>query len=502
MKRERQVWIALLYSVLLFILTPLIHAHFSALKASATVYTESPIFNFILPHSLFNLHGFSHSLYYALSTASVVSFVLGLLPYQWACACTWLFLSVTTYFSPVNFKIPFSPLSLWPQLLGSMLAVNSVQSGGAVDMASLRDFDLDSLQRFTDISGLRTLSVIQGYSSLCAFLYQAIVQTSQKSPGLFCLVLAGLSLDIVGLYLKARHMLKRPFLSSRCVKLSMIAPLYYVICLSIGNLYLARYPSCTMKDEFSSTSVDYSGTEGNPLVFTRTLGRYETQIAMDIYLPRNLILQAIRGEARTPTFFCATRYNRRMILRWPISGLLSPWGQSSSDSTASIWTWALTQGLLRENIPVVVLDARGTGASTGGRPIDLDIPEIEDFQYAVEWIRQQFWSNGFVAGGGVSYDGLTSLKLAGFQREKRSIDALVTLFSPCECMDFVRNLFAVHPRIDLIQQNGLLCDSFVRDYGGLTRGFELHGNPIKHWLVSSQVLIPLHVKLGVSAKNG
>jgi len=57
---------------------------------------------------------------------------------------------------------------------------------------------------------------------------------------------------------------------------------------------------------------------------------------------------------------------------------------------------------------VVLVSARGSGASGGTREIIWSPDEVVDFGEVVDWIIQQEWSNGRVGGYGVSYDGNTA----------------------------------------------------------------------------------------------
>lgn len=54
----------------------------------------------------------------------------------------------------------------------------------------------------------------------------------------------------------------------------------------------------------------------------------------------------------------------------------------------------------------MTVDSRGTGASFGSRPIDFAPSEIHDLSGIHDWVKKQFWSNGKIAAGGFSYDGM------------------------------------------------------------------------------------------------
>jgi hypothetical protein len=98
------------------------------------------------------------------------------------------------------------------------------------------------------------------------------------------------------------------------------------------------------------------------------------KLAVDIYLPAN------NQTAKYPTVFVDTRYGRR--------------GEMSHRRVA----------FFRDRgYAMVCVDARGTGASFGVRPIELFSGEVDDMRELIGWIAAQPWSNGKVAITGVSY---------------------------------------------------------------------------------------------------
>ena len=61
---------------------------------------------------------------------------------------------------------------------------------------------------------------------------------------------------------------------------------------------------------------------------------------------------------------------------------------------------------------LVLVDARGSGASFGMRRFELAEDEVRDYGEVVDWIIEQPWSNGRVGAYGVSYAGNTAEMLA------------------------------------------------------------------------------------------
>jgi hypothetical protein len=61
---------------------------------------------------------------------------------------------------------------------------------------------------------------------------------------------------------------------------------------------------------------------------------------------------------------------------------------------------------------LVVVDARGSGASFGVRPYELTQEEVRDYGEIADWVVEQPWSNGRVGAWGVSCSGNTAEMLA------------------------------------------------------------------------------------------
>jgi hypothetical protein len=118
------------------------------------------------------------------------------------------------------------------------------------------------------------------------------------------------------------------------------------------------------------------------------------RIAVDVYLPDGLA----KGE-RIPAIIRATRYWRRWELWPPFS-----WFVDMQDFT-NLFT---SQGYA-----VVVVDARGSGASFGSRRHPWSPAETGDYREIIGWIAEQPWSDGKVGAQGISYDGTAAEFMAG-----------------------------------------------------------------------------------------
>ncbi len=89
---------------------------------------------------------------------------------------------------------------------------------------------------------------------------------------------------------------------------------------------------------------------------------------------------------------------------------------------------------------LVVVDARGTGASFGMRTGELGEREIKDYGELIGWIAAQPWSNGRVGVWGTSDEGQAAELIAGLgpARLQAHLVAVAALFSP---YDPYRELF-------------------------------------------------------------
>ena len=90
----------------------------------------------------------------------------------------------------------------------------------------------------------------------------------------------------------------------------------------------------------------------------------------------------------------------------------------------------------RAGFALVVVDARGTGASFGTRTGELSEREIADYGELIDWIAAQPWSNGRVGVYGGSYEGQAAELIAGLGNQH--LVAVAALFSP---YDPYRELF-------------------------------------------------------------
>jgi putative CocE/NonD family hydrolase len=171
------------------------------------------------------------------------------------------------------------------------------------------------------------------------------------------------------------------------------------------------------------------------------------KIAIDVWLPAGS-----ESGQKLPTILRSTRYWRSyqpgpMSPIFRVLGLIL--GQDFDDEGKD-WTGT--------GYALVTVDARGSGASSGQRPIEYSSDEIADLGEVVDWIVAQPWSNGQVGAYGVSYDGNTA-------------ELLTTLAHPA--------VKAVAPQYDdfdtqfhLLMPGGVFNQGFIQEWGQFTQGLD------------------------------
>ncbi|HJO04891.1 MAG TPA: CocE/NonD family hydrolase [Acidobacteriota bacterium] len=165
------------------------------------------------------------------------------------------------------------------------------------------------------------------------------------------------------------------------------------------------------------------------------------KIAIDIWLPADL-----DPDQEIPTVLRATRY-------WRATDTAT--GEPEDDRNFD--EAELFNG---NGYALVVVDARGSGASFGTRPYELSQEEVRDYGEVVDWIIEQPWSNGRVGAWGVSYSGNTAEMLAVSGHP--AVKAIAPLFN-----DFDNFGHLVFP-------NSLLTVGFLQDWGEAVHDMDLN----------------------------
>ncbi len=118
------------------------------------------------------------------------------------------------------------------------------------------------------------------------------------------------------------------------------------------------------------------------------------RLAINLYLPRGLA-----PGTRIPTIIFQTRYFRALKLRWPFGLLLPHLPPPVGPAYASM------RRFVTNGYAWVAVDARGSGASFGSRPVEWSPDEVADGAEVVDWVLKQPWANEVVGTTGISYEG-------------------------------------------------------------------------------------------------
>jgi putative CocE/NonD family hydrolase len=159
------------------------------------------------------------------------------------------------------------------------------------------------------------------------------------------------------------------------------------------------------------------------------------QIAVDVILPADLA-----DDAQIPALMDMTRY-------WRALQNLSP-----EEGDPSIFS------LIEAGYALVLVDARGSGASFGYRPIEWSPDEIADYGEIVDWIVSQPWSNGKVGAYGISYESNTAELLTANNRP--AVKAVAPRFG-----DF-------DPQFHLAMPSGVFNDWFIRSWNEFNQALD------------------------------
>ncbi len=177
------------------------------------------------------------------------------------------------------------------------------------------------------------------------------------------------------------------------------------------------------------------------------------RIAMDVLLPK-----ALPQGVRLPAVFIPTRYWRSWDLRFGMERLL---GMDSFQRMLTAYGYA-----------VVLVDARGSGASFGSRPYPWSPKELEDYATLMDWAVAQPWCDGNLAATGISYSGTCAEFMAGLGHPAlKAVIPQYSLYDTYTDIAFpggVFNLWFVHNWSSFNRQlDNLRVPDFVGLLGGL-----------------------------------
>jgi len=175
-----------------------------------------------------------------------------------------------------------------------------------------------------------------------------------------------------------------------------------VVAILIGTLLFDHRTSATVPAGLArNSSVYVTSADG-------------TKIAIDVWLP-----QTLKPGQHAPALIKATPYWRGRQLTWIGKALvtfLAP--DLAIEPDIAI--------LNARGYAVVVVDARGTGASFGTLKIMFSDAEVNDYSSIADWIAKQSWSNGKIGAYGFSYRGISAANMASLSNPH--IRAVAPLF--------------------------------------------------------------------------
>lgn len=172
-----------------------------------------------------------------------------------------------------------------------------------------------------------------------------------------------------------------------------------------------------------------------------------TKLAVDLYLPTKLK----EGE-KIPTIFYITRYIRSLRLRKFFRWLQNPLFGQVKKKEVEYFT--------KNGYAIVILDARGSGASFGNRMMDFTPQEMYDGAEVMDWIVAQKWSNGNIGTTGISYLGTTAELV------------LMTKHPALKAAIPRSNIYDLYG--DIAFPGGIRQSPFVRVWGKTTRGLDFN----------------------------
>lgn len=202
----------------------------------------------------------------------------------------------------------------------------------------------------------------------------------------------------------------------------------------------------------ATARVRLPGEEATPAGFRQNSSVYVkmrdgTEIAVTVLLPPDL-----KPGERVPVLMRTTRYWRGPEVGWGLR-LLVALHQLRPENLVDKQRAYFNQ----RHFAVILVDARGSGASGGHRVVEYSPVEVADMGEVAAWASVQPWSNGRVGTFGVSYDG-NMAELAAVPSQP-AIRAVTPLYD-----DFDTQA--------LIQPGGVLLRGFVEEWSNLVAALD------------------------------
>ena len=194
------------------------------------------------------------------------------------------------------------------------------------------------------------------------------------------------------------------------------------------------------------------GSEMTPAGYRQSTSVYvemrdHVKIAVTIFLPPDL-----KAGERVPVLMRTTRYWRGPQIGWGLRAMVALHLLNPANLVDRQTAYFNERGLA-----VIIVDARGSGASGGHRPVEYSSAEVADVGEVAAWVTRQPWCNGRVGTFGVSYDGnMAELAAAAHQP---SIHAVMPLYDDFDSQT-------------LIQPGGVALRGFIEQWSKLVAALD------------------------------
>jgi putative CocE/NonD family hydrolase len=274
-----------------------------------------------------------------------------------------------------------------------------------------------SMRSFARVRRAAVVGGAIGLALSCYFAYRA-GSAHAYSAGEWALILV--------------HLAAWPILASSCafaVARSRAAGMFFIL-FTVSVLVLLVGAVRTYIDPVVVASQYVSMSDGH-------------QLAVSVLLRR-----APRAGERLPAILVQTRYHRLRHIRFPYSIVQGPYRLPTR----------LAVPFVRRGYAYVIVDVRGSGASTGLGGAQTFDQISRDGAELVAWIRRQPWSNGVIGAEGNSYTGTTAEML--LRNPDLSISAVIPAFAG---YDFYEEVY---------WPGGVFHENFIHAYDQRIRGLD------------------------------
>jgi putative CocE/NonD family hydrolase len=224
----------------------------------------------------------------------------------------------------------------------------------------------------------------------------------------------------------------------------------WVRLVGVGILSLGLVASVLVA--FATSSVKLPGGEMTPAGVRQSSSKYVmmrdgVELAASVYLPPDL-----KAGEQVPLLMRTTRYWREPQIGWTARMLLALYQVHPEDLVDKQVTY-----FNKRRFAVLLVDARGSGASGGHRAVEYSPTEVADIGELAAWAAQQPWSSGRVGTFGISYEG-NKAELAAVPNQP-AIRAVMPLYNT---FDNWENVGA----------GGVAYHSFLREWGDIVAALD------------------------------